>query len=305
MLMKLGSWLMASAIGATVAVLPATAADQDAMVKRGAYLINGPVACGNCHNARAKDMSFIPGKEYSGGFHIVDPAFDVYAANITPDKETGIGTWSDEEIIKTIREGKNKEGKIIFPPMPVPTYNSMSDDDVKAIVAYLHTIKPVHNEVPESKYKIPQQAMPPAKGAPAPATTDKVAYGGYIVNSLAHCFECHTGPDEHGAPDMAHKLGAGGFLITLAPGMTVMTANITSDPETGIGKWSDADIKKAMTEGVGLKGKHLAPPMPFPFFKNMTDEDLDAVIAYLRTVPPIKNLVERTDFQKKAFPEGG
>ena len=300
--MRWGSGLIFAAIVGAAEVLPAAAADQDELLKRGTYLINGPVACGNCHNARAKDMSFIPGKEFSGGFHIVDPAFDVYSANITPDKETGIGTWTDEEIIKTIREGKNKEGKIIFPPMPVPTYNSMSDDDVKAIVAFLHTIKPVHNEVPESKYKIPQQAMPPAKGAPAPATTDKVAYGGYIVNSLAHCFECHSGPDEHGAPDMAHKMGAGGFEIMLAPGMTVHTANITSDPDTGIGKWSDADIKKAMTEGINPKGVHLSPPMPFPFFKNMTDEDIAAVIAYLRTIPPIKNQVVRTDFQKKAFP---
>jgi len=300
--MKIASWLAAAAGGATVAGLPAVAQDQDALLKRGAYLINGPVACGNCHNTRAKDMSFVPGKEYAGGFHIVDPAFDVYAANITPDKETGIGTWTDEEIIHAIREGKNKEGKIIFPPMPVPTYNSMSDDDVKAIVAYLRTIKPVHNEVPESKYKIPQQSMPPAKGYHAPPETDKVAYGGYIVNSLAHCFECHTGPDEKGAPDMANKMGAGGFDITLAPGMTVKTANITPDPDTGIGKWSDADIKKAMTAGVDPKGKHLAPPMPFPFFKTMTNEDLDAVVAYIRTIPAIKNQVERTDFQKKAFP---
>jgi len=300
--MRWGTGLVFAATVSAAAILPAGAADDEALVKRGTYLVNGPVACGNCHNARAKDMSFVPGKEFSGGFHIVDPAFHVYTANITPDKETGIGSWTDEEIITTIRTGKNKEGKIIFPPMPVPTYNSMSDDDVKAIVAFLHTIKPVHNEVPESKYNIPQQAMPPAKGTPAPDMTDKVAYGGYIVNSLAHCFECHTGPDDHGAPDMAHKLGAGGFTITLAPGMTVHTANITSDPETGLGKWSDADIKKAMTEGVDPKGGHLSPPMPFPFFKNMTAEDLDAVVAYVRTIPPINNKVERTDFQKKAFP---
>jgi hypothetical protein len=97
-------------------------------------------------------------------------------------------------------------------------------------------------------------------------------------------------------------MGAGGFEITLAPGMTVHTANITSDPDTGIGKWTDADIKKAMTEGIDPKGHHLSPPMPYPFFKNMTADDLDAVVAYLRTIPPIKNQVERTEFQKKAFP---
>jgi mono/diheme cytochrome c family protein len=286
--------------------LPAAAEDQATLVKRGAYLVNGPVACGNCHTPRTPDFSaFLPGMAFAGGFKIVDPAFEVYAANITPDKDTGIGTWTDAQIVTAIREGKTREGKIIFPPMPVPTYNRMSDADVKAIVAFLHTIKPVHHEVPESKYKIPQQAMPPAKGLPAPPKTDKVAYGGYIVNALAHCFECHSGPDAHGAPDFAHRLGAGGFEITLAPGMAVHTANITPDPETGIGKWTDADIKKALTEGITPTGGHLSPPMPWPFFKNMTADDVDAVIAYIRTIPAIKNKVERTDFQQKAFPWPG
>jgi len=282
--------------------LPALAEDQDALLKRGAYLVNGPVACANCHTPRAPDFSLLPGMDFAGGFHLVDPAFDVYTANITPDEETGIGNWTDEEIIRAIREGKDKEGKIIFPPMPVPTYNTMSDDDVKAIVAYLHTLKPIHHEVPESKWNVPQQAMPPAKGLPAPSQSDKVAYGGYIVKSLAHCFECHTTPDAKGVPNFANGLGAGGFEIQLAPGMVVHTANITSDPETGIGKWSDADIKKAITEGLTPTGGHLSPPMPFPFFKNMTPEDLDAVVAYVRTIPPIKNKVVRTEFQLKAFP---
>lgn len=291
-----------AATWACAAAWPATVAAQDALLKRGAYLVNGPVACSNCHASRAPDFSVLPGMDFAGGFKIVDPAFVVYTANITPDKETGIGDWSDAEIIRAIREGKNKEGKIIFPPMPVPTYNNMSDDDVKAIVAFLHTLKPVHHEVTESKYNIPQQAMPPAKGLPAPPVTDKLAYGGYIVNALAHCFECHTSPDEHGVPDFAHHLGAGGFAIELGPEMFVKTSNITSDPETGIGKWSDADIKKALTEGLTPTGGHLSPPMPFPFFKNMTADDLDAVVAYVRTIPPINNKVERTDFQNKAFP---
>jgi mono/diheme cytochrome c family protein len=281
---------------------PAAADDEAALLKRGAYLINGPVACANCHTPRAKDFSFLPGMDFAGGFEIAEPDFDVYAANITPDKNTGIGAWTDAQIIAAIREGKVGDNKIIFPPMPVPTYNNMSDDDVKAIVAFLHTVKPINHAVPQSTYQIPQQAMPPAKGRPAPPASDKIAYGGYIVTALAHCFECHTGPDAHGVPDVAHLLGAGGFLLTLAPGATVMTSNITPDPDTGIGKWSDADVKKALTEGIRPNGVHLSPPMPFSFFKNMTDEDLDAVVAFIRTIPPIKHAVERTEFQKKAFP---
>ncbi len=297
--------LRCAAVAAVLALTcgaSAAAASHDDMVKRGAYLVNGPAACANCHTPRAADFSLVPGMDMAGGFHLVDPAFDVYTANITPDKETGIGNWTDAQIVKAIREGVDPEGHVIFPPMPAPTYNNMSDDDVNAIVAYLRTLKPIHNEVPESKWNIPQQAMPPAKGLPAPPTTDKVAYGRYIATALAHCFECHTTPGPNGAPDFAHGLGAGGMEITLAPGMTVKVANITSDPDTGIGKWSDDDIKKALTEGVTPTGGHVSPPMPFPWFKNMTPEDLDAVVAFVRTIPPIKNKVERTAFQMKAFP---
>jgi mono/diheme cytochrome c family protein len=289
-------------LAAITIALPAVAQDQAALVKRGEYLVNGPAACGNCHTPRLPDLSFQPGMGFAGGFKIVDPAFTVYSANITPDKATGIGTWTDAEIIRAIREGKDKEGEIIFPPMPVPTYNKLSDDDVKAMVAYLRTLKPISHKVEESKWNIPKQAMPPAKGLPAPPKSDKVAYGGYIVNAVAHCFECHTTPNADGSPDVAHHLGAGGFEITLAPGMVVRTANITPDKDTGIGKWTDADIKKALTQGLGPKGEHLSPPMPFPFFKTMTPDDVDAVVAYIRTIPPVKNKVERTEFQKAKFP---
>lgn len=279
----------------------AQAQDQDALLKRGQYLVNGPMACSNCHGTRAKDFSIMPGMEFAGGFHLVDPAFDVYTANITPDEQTGIGKWTDEQIRTAIRRGIDPEGKIIFPPMPVPTYNNLSDDDVNAVVAYLRTLKPVHNEVAESKWNVPQQAMPPAKGLPAPSQSDKVAYGRYIVTAEAHCFECHTPLGPKGQPDMS-KMGAGGMEITLAPGMVVRTPNITPDPETGIGKWTDQQIRVALTEGTTPTGHHLSPPMPFPWFKNMTSEDIDAVVAFIRTIPPIENKVERTAFQQKAFP---
>ena len=299
--MAKGNFWMAAAAAVVISfTLPAWAQDQDALVRRGQYLVNGPMACSNCHGTRAEDFSIVPGKEFAGGFHLVDPAFDAYSANITPDEETGIGKWTDEQIMTAIRRGIDPQGKIIFPPMPVPTYNNLSDDDVKAVVAYLRTIAPVHNEVPESKWNIPQQAMPPPKGTPAPPMSDKVAYGRYIVTAEAHCFECHTPMGPQG-PDMS-KLGAGGMEIQLAPGMVVRTANITSDPETGIGKWTDQQIKDALTKGVTPTGQHLSPPMPFPWFKNMTPEDLDAVVAFVRTIPPVVNKVERTAFQQKAFP---
>ncbi len=290
---------LVATVAAVAFFLPAAAQDSD-LIKRGEYLVNGPGACSNCHATRNPDFSIAEGMEFAGGFHIVDPAFDVYAANITPDPETGIGNWTDDEIIKAIREGVDPEGSIIFPPMPSPTYNNMSDDDVKAIVAYLRTLTPVKHEVAESRWNIPQQAMPPAKGTPAPAMSEKVTYGGYLVNALGHCFECHT-PMGPTGPDMA-KIGAGGMEITLAPGMNIFTSNITPDPDTGIGNWTDDEIKTAIVAGTRPNGGHVSPPMPYPWFANVTPEDLDAVVAYLRTVPAVSNKVERSAYQMKNFP---
>ncbi len=290
----------AAAAAAVVLAGQPTLADNDALVKRGEYLVNGPAACSNCHAMRNPDFTVVAGMEFAGGFRITLPELDVYAANITPDMETGIGGWSDAEIIRAIREGVASDGTIIFPPMPVPTYNNMSDDDVKAIVAYLRTLKPVKHEVSESTWNMPQQAMPPAKGLPAPDRADPVAYGGYLANAVAHCFECHTPMGPQG-PDMT-RAGAGGFEIPLAPGISAMTPNITPDPDTGIGKWSDDDIRNALVGGVRPDGSHLSPPMPLQWFSTMTPEDLDAIVAYLRTIPAVANKVERTAFQKANFP---
>lgn len=290
------------AAGAAIVTIADAGAAEDALVARGDYLVNGPVACGSCHTPLGADFRPVADKTLAGGFHFNEGAFNSYSANITPDLETGIGSWTDEEIIYAIREGAQKDGRIIFPPMPVPTYNNMSDDDVKAIVAYLRTVKPVRNTVPLAKYNIPQQTMPPAKGLPAPPKSDKVAYGGYIVNALGHCFECHTTPGPQGIPDFAGHLGAGGFEITLGPDMTIRTPNITPDKETGIGNWTDEEIRRAITDGLGEEGRPLSPPMAFSYYKNMTAEDVDAIVAYLRTIPAVKNKVERTAFQEQAFP---
>jgi mono/diheme cytochrome c family protein len=273
--------------------LPAFAQDQQTLLARGRYLVNVPAACGNCHTRKNADLSPRTDMFLAGGERFDSPVFTAYSRNITPDKETGIGTWTDEQIIRALREGVTKEGQTLGPPMPVPTYHNMSDDDAKAIVAYLRTVSPVHNEVPESKFKIPLQPQPPVKTLLAPPKDDKVAYGGYIVIAVAHCFECHTTPGEHGEPDVVSHLGAGGFPLPVwpelsaKPGTVIFSRNITSDKETGIGAWTDDQIKRAITDGIDREGKQLFPLMPFAYFKTMTPEDLDAIVAYLRTVPAV------------------
>ena len=290
--------VFAGAAMAGAVALPAVAQDQQAAVARGAYLVNGPAACGNCHTRKNPDLSPQNDVFLAGGERFDAPVFTAYSRNLTPDKDSGIGTWTDAQIIRAMREGVTKEGETLGPPMPVPTYHNMSDDDARAIVAYLRTINPVHNEVPESKYKIPLQPQVPAKGEPAPPRSDKVAYGGYLVNAIAHCFECHSTPDEHGEPDLRGHLGAGGFPLPIwpeastKPGTVIFSLNVTPDQETGIGSWSDDQIKRAITEGIDKDGKQLFPLMPFGSFKKMTPDDLDAIVAYLHTIKPIRNKVE-------------
>lgn len=289
---------LAGAAMAGGVALPASAQDQQALVARGAYLVEGPAACGNCHTRKNPDLTPKTDMFLAGGERFDTPVFTAYSRNLTPDKDSGIGTWTDEQIIRAMREGVTKEGETLGPPMPVPTYHNMSNDDARAIVAYLRTIKPVHNEVPESKYKVPLQPLPSAKGNPAPPKSDKVAYGGYLVNAIAHCLECHSTPDARGEPDVAGHAGAGGFPLPVwpeasaKPGSVIFSLNITPDQETGIGSWNDDQIKRAITEGIDKDGQQLFPMMPFASFKKMTPEDLDAIVAYLHTIKPIRNKIE-------------
>jgi len=270
---------------ASMATVPAAAQSNDALVARGEYLVNGPAACGNCHTQRGPDLLPVASKFLAGGEKIISPIFTAYSRNITPDKDTGIGTWTVAQIVRAIREGVNKEGKTLGPPMPYEFYNKMSNDDANAIAAYLLSVKPIHNEVRESKFKIPLKPEHAAKGEAAPPKTDKVAYGRYVA-TMAHCLECHTplvGPRR----DFEHQNGAGGFKFAFA-GTLVQSRNITSDKETGLGTWTDAQIKRAITDGISKDGTKLIPLMPYPYLKNMSAEDLDAVVAFIRTLPPVK-----------------
>lgn len=262
--------------------------DQESLLARGEYLMNGIVACGNCHTPRNADATANDELRLAGGFLMEDPGFTAYAPNITQDHETGIGSWSDEEIIRAIREGVRKDGTIIGPPMPFPSYREISDSDAQAIVAYLRTVAPVRNSVPRSVYNfpLPESWGPPVGSVPDVPRDDSLAYGDYLGNALGHCMECHT-PMVEGMFDFS-RTGAGGIVFHEPHGLDLaaMAANITPHPEQGIGEWTDDEIKTAITKGISRDGRELAPIMAFPYYQNMSDEDLDALIVYLRSIPP-------------------
>jgi len=265
----------------------------DTLVERGAYLMNGIVACGNCHNTRGPEGRFIEGMELAGGMVIAEEPFTAMVPNITPDMATGIGAWSDAEIITAIRDGIRPDGSLIGPPMPFSQYRDMSDSDVKALVAYLRQVPAVSNKVGKSEYRMP---LPPAWGPPVGSvgdvsTDDQIAYGGYLAGPLGHCIECHT-PMEKGRLDFENRAYAGGLHLPVGPEMSLITANITQDKETGIGAWSDAEIAAAITKGIRPDGSQLHPIMPSGFYASMTQADVDALVAFLRTVKPVVNAVK-------------
>jgi mono/diheme cytochrome c family protein len=270
-------------ITAFVATL-ATANAQSDLVKRGDYLVNGILTCGNCHSPKGPPAA-VAGKDFSGGLSWDEPPFKVTAPNITQDKETGIGKWSDADIKKLIRTGEMPNGVHIAMIMPTGFYHIMTERDLDAVVAYLRTIKPISNKVADPIYKMPQveHVLP---GGEKPYTeammADKVKKGFYLA-TIAHCMECHTPMGPRGR-EFTSKLGAGGFEFPGPWGVSV-SRNITSSKTKGIGAWTDAEVKRAITTGVSKDGGKLKPPMGFHYYATMTAGDLDAVVAYLRTVP--------------------
>jgi len=261
-----------------------TASAQSALVKRGDYLVNGILTCGNCHTPKGPKGDIME-KAFSGGLSWDEPPFKVTAPNITPDPETGIGKWSDADIKKALRKGIEPDGTQLAMVMPSDFYEIMTERDLDAVVAYLRTLKPIKNKVPEPIYKM-EQVHHPFPGGEKPYTeammSDKVKKGFYLA-TIAHCMECHTPMGPRGR-EFATRLGTGGFKFPGPWGVSV-SRNITQSKTKGIGAWTDAEIKRAITKGVSRDGSKLKPPMAFHSYAMMTDADLDAIIAYLRTVP--------------------
>jgi hypothetical protein len=227
----------------------------------------------------------------------------VQAQNITPDPETGIGRWTDGEVIRAIREGVDKDGQALFPQMPYPYFRSMSDEDVRSVVAYMRTLKPIRHPIPPRRLDFPVNFL--VKGAPRPVdgpvgmpdpALDHLGYGKYMV-TIAGCQECHTAHDNRGQLVPGREF-AGGWVM-LGPWGKVVTANITSDPDAYCGRATKDEFIGRFKSFESLTGERspIAPKgrntiMPWLAYSGMTQEDLGAIYDYLKTLPPIKNKVE-------------
>lgn len=259
-------------------------AHAESPLERGRYIVEVIAACGNCHTQNGPEGK-VMSMHLAGGMHIIDGGMDAWTSNITQDLETGIGGWSDEQIIRVVREGIKPDGSVIGPLMPIMAYRHISDSDARAIVTYLRTVKPIKNVVKPSGYPfpLPENYGPPLGSVPGPDRGNPVEYGEYLAGPLGHCMECHSSPGESGAPDMENSLGAGGMLFHGPWGVSA-SANITP---SGIGNKSDEEIKQMITTGIRADGTKMLPPMGFNYYAGLTAKDLDAIVAYLRSLPPM------------------
>ncbi len=265
------------AIGLLALASAATAASAQtkAAIERGKYLVDTVMTCHNCHTPRGPNGPQFD-KAFSGGLRFDEAPFDVTASNITSDRETGIGSWSEADIKKLMTTGMRPNGVPVAQVMPTAFYKVLTPGDLDAIAAYVHSLPPVKNQVPAPVYKIalPPMEVPNASKPMREADLrDKVKRGFYLV-TIAHCMECHTPMGAKGR-DFT-RMGSGGFEFKGPWGVSV-SRNITSHKDKGIGAWSDDEIKPHCME--------CHTPMGYAYYAKMTAQDLDAIVAYLRTMP--------------------
>jgi mono/diheme cytochrome c family protein len=293
------SWRITLLAALALTVLPCPA-QESARVERGRYLVESILGCGNCHTPKATTGEPIASRSLSGGLRFSPPPFVGAAPNITPDRETGIGSWSDDEIKRAIVEGKRPgHGRLANTPLSVvmatPFFKALTPSDLDAVVAYLRSVPAIRSESPLPLYRGPQhhQPYPDAEVGFSDANMGDPVYRGRYLVTIGHCMECHS-PFDKGQHDYA-RLGAGGrfFDERLVQGFPkdwpgARAANITSHPVAGIGGWTDGEVKRAITQAVSRDGRPLQPPMPFKYYARLSPQDLDAIVAYLRTVPPLE-----------------
>jgi mono/diheme cytochrome c family protein len=268
-----------------------------ARLERGHYLVENVMGCFYCHSERdwkAPGAPPVEGKKGAGAAFHGGPG-ELYALNITPDKETGIGSWTDDAIARAIREGVDKDGKALFPIMPYGNYRTLGDEDLASVIVYLRSMPAVRNVVPKSKIIFPvnhlmkSSPQPVTEAVATPVFSSPIDRGRYIVRQSS-CADCHT-PSIQGQP-IAGLEFAGGFPFS-EPSGAVTSANITPDA-SGISYYDEQMFLTMMRTGQ-VGARKLNPTMPWALYGRMTDEDLKAIFAYLRTLTPVHHRVDNTE----------
>jgi mono/diheme cytochrome c family protein len=258
------------------------------LVVRGEYLARA-ADCAACHTAKG-------GAPYAGGLAFVLPFGRIYSPNITPDKDTGIGSWSDAAFLDAIHKGRDDQGEPLYPAMPFASYTTMTDADALAIKAYLFSLKPVHNEVPDDHLSFPFNQRwllsvwtflfnPDKRFEPVTTRSAQWNRGAYLAESLAHCGDCHTPRNLAFALDNRRK-----FAGDVEAGWRAY--NITSDAQSGVGAWHASELAEYLASGHADGHGSAAGTMREAVnnsFRFMSRSDIEAIVAYLRTVPAVRS----------------
>lgn len=220
----------------------------------------------------------------------------VFAPNLTPDKDTGAGNWTDDMLARATREGIGHDGRALFGIMPFAHYRSMPDEDLASIIVYLRSLPAVRNALPKTeiifpvKYIMRNGPEPLTAAVPLPDVSDPVKRGRFLVN-LIGCAGCHTPVDKHHMPIRDMEFSGG--QVFQAPWGTVASANLTPAP-SGIPYYDEGMFIKAMRTGA-VASRELNKTMPWSVLANMTDEDLAGIFAYLKTLKPVGHRVDNTE----------
>ena len=275
---------------------------------RGKYLVEGLMQCPACHSENdfsKRPFKVLPGKKLGGHvFPNVELGLQkpnrVVAPNISPDPEYGAGTWRDADFVRALRQGIGHDGRTLYPLMPYYYFRNLSDEDLAAVIVYERSAAPVHIKRPKTylteQLKRAFQPLPPLSHVPEPDRSDQVMYGKYLVEG-GHCDACHTPTDEKGAPLPGMSFGGGAPLVGRWDGgkklQTVNALNLTSDA-SGISYFDELMFISVIRNGV-FNTRPLSNIMPWAYFRNLTDDDLKAIFAYLRTLKPVCHHVDNTE----------
>ena len=279
------------------AVTSRTFESTPARLARGEYIVEGLAHCFQCHSDHDTSKIEVPIKDgVKGAGWLMEEApglGSVIAPNITPDKETGIGNWTDDEIARAIREGVSRDGHALFPIMPYKNFRDMSDEDLASVVVYLRTVPAVRSTLPRTKLEFPLSRivnmMPERLEGPV-ADPSPEARGAYLVK-MAECETCHT-PAVQGEP-VPGLAFAGGFEFKSRGGQTVVSANITPDA-SGIAHYDEALFDQVLRTGK-LPGRQLSGVMPYAHLARLSPEDMKAIFAYIKALKPVQHRVSNTD----------
>jgi len=274
-------------------------------IAHGKYLFNHAFACVSCHTDPDLDRYGFPpkGEPGAGGFCFPESLGmpgTICVPNLTPAR-SGLADWTDDEILRAIREGVDKDGEALFPMMPYPDFKDMSDEDAHSLVAYMRSMNPVETENPSTSIDFPvsffikMAPQPLTEKVPEPNRGDPLEYGKYLA-TMGGCKTCHTPVDDK-HQSIEGKEFAGGQEFKLPSG-SVFTPNLTSHETGKLPANADAFVNLFRSfqdmEAIAkpIKKGEKNTPMPWYDYANMTDEDLKAIYTYLKSVPVQDNKVE-------------